>query len=70
MVRNNTYLVCCTAEFQYILILKCPICLDCRQLECLHVCVRQTSVSLKVLGGSREQCGYLWFPGGLYCGGR
>lgn len=36
------------------------------------VCVWLMSVRacLKVLGDSRERCGCLWFPDGLYCGGR
>lgn len=70
MLRNGSYLVWCTAEFQYTVILECAVRLDCWPLVRLHVCDWLTSVSLKVLGDSREQCGCLWFPDGLYCGGR
>lgn len=37
---------------------------------CMCVWLMSVRACPKVLGGSREQCGCLWFPDGLYCGGR
>lgn len=62
----------CLAVFQYTVILECAGWAGCQAVECVHVCVWLMSVRAcpKVLGDSREQCGCLWFPDGLYCGGR
>lgn len=73
-VENETYLMtmpCCVS-------VQCHpgVCCWCELpscgVECVdaHVCEPLMSVRAcpKVLGDSREQC--LWFPDGLYCGGR
>lgn len=59
------------AVFQYNVILECAGDAGCQAVECVHVCVWLMSVRVcpKVLGDSREQCGCLRFPDGLYCGG-
>ena len=37
---------------------------------CMCVWLMSVRACPRVLGDSREQCGCLWFPDGLYCGGR